>query len=241
MARELAPDALTALAGDIAASRDVLPASARVRGLRERLLELWRAVPEVGPTELAWSLLGAQRAADDVARSQTLSLVWTGPITSVPVRRNDEALYEVIESARRELLVVSFVVFRVPRVREGLVAAVERGVDVCLVLEFEGANEDRPPDPMHALGQLPAAVRVLHWPLSKRQPVNGKRPYIHAKCAVADRSWAFISSANLTLYGLEANVELGVSIRGGHVPERIAQQFGELEAKAILAPLSKQG
>lgn len=239
MGRELAPETIAGLAADTAAGRDITPPNARVRVLRDRLKNLWSQVEGVSAGELAWALLAAQRAAGDVAKSQTLSLVWTGPDTNVPVRRNDEALYEVIASAERELLVVSFVVFNVPRVHEGLVAAANRGVEVRLVLEFHGAKEDEPPNPAKALGQLPDAVRVLHWPLDKRPQMSNRRGYIHAKCAVADRSIAVVSSANLTLYALEANIELGVLIRGGSVPPRIAEQFAALEADRVLAPFER--
>ena len=90
------------------------------------------------------ALISAQHAAHQVAASQALELVWTGPTSSVPVRRNDQALYEVVASADRSLWIVSFVVFQVPRVRDGIVDAVARGVDIRLVLEFSGATGVRP-------------------------------------------------------------------------------------------------
>jgi phosphatidylserine/phosphatidylglycerophosphate/cardiolipin synthase-like enzyme len=239
MGRELAPDTVVAIARSLWRGGIELPANPRVRYLAQRLLELSPAAG-LNSSEAGWALLAAQKAAGDVAQSQTLSLVWTGPDTNVPVRRNDEALYEVVASAESELLVVSFVVYRVPRIREGLVAAVNRGVSVKLVFEFrdaEGEAKEGGFDPMQALGELPDEIRVLEWPLTKRPVMQGRRGYIHAKCAVADREVAVVSSANLTLYGLESNMELGVLIRGGTLPRRICEHFEALEAAGELAPM----
>src|SRR4051812_44302072 len=94
MGRELAPGTIASLASDIAAGKTASGGNARIRFLRDRLSELWAKVPAVKSSELALALLAAQRAAGDVAREQSLSIVWTGPDTHVPVRRNDEALYE---------------------------------------------------------------------------------------------------------------------------------------------------
>jgi cardiolipin synthase A/B len=240
MARELAPGTIAALASDIGTGRESVPPNARIRVLTERLKELWASVPEVGGAELSFALLAAKQAAGDQADLQTMSLVWTGPDTDVPVRRNDEALYEVVASSMQELLIVSFVVYHVPRVRDGIANAVERGVDVTLVFERHGSGvepKEERFDPVQAMGQLPSSVRILEWPIDRRPVVKHKLGYIHAKCAVADRRVAVVSSANLTLYGLEANMELGVLIEGGPVPARIAAQFEHLEADAILAPV----
>jgi phosphatidylserine/phosphatidylglycerophosphate/cardiolipin synthase-like enzyme len=240
MGRELAPSTIAGLASDISAGRTALPPNPRVRVLRERLDELWRGASDVSPGELSWALLAAQRAASNARRAQTLSLVWTGPDTDVPVRRNDEALYEVVASAERELLVVSFVVYRVPRVRQGITEAVERGVDVRLVVERhapDGEVKEEQFDPIRGMGELPPSVRVLEWALDRRPKLGKRLGYIHAKCAVADRTLATISSANLTAYGLEANMELGVLVKGGSAPPRIAEQFTELEARGELVPV----
>jgi cardiolipin synthase len=241
MARELAPGTIAAVASDIANGREVVPPNARIRLLRERLKELWASAPDVTAAELSFALLAAKQAAGDQANLQTMSLIWTGPDTDVPVRRNDEALYEVVASSVEELLIVSFVVYHVPRVRDGIASAVDRGVDVTLVFERHGSQvepKEEQFDPVKAMGQLPSGVRILEWAVDRRPLVNHKLGYIHAKCAVADRRLAVVSSANLTLYGLEANMELGVLIEGGPVPERIAAQFKGLEARGELVPVS---
>ena len=77
---------------------------------------------------------------------------------------------------------------------------------------------------------------MLQWPFEDRPVIDSKRGYIHAKCAVADERLAVISSANLTRWALEANMELGILIHGGAAPERIAQHLTELEAAGVLQP-----
>jgi phosphatidylserine/phosphatidylglycerophosphate/cardiolipin synthase-like enzyme len=244
--QQLSPDTVEDLAnhvgrlpGAVEADRLTAPTPAG-RVLVERLTQLWQAVPDVAPRSLGLALLGASRTAMDVAGNQVVELVWTGPrVETVPVRRNDQALLEVIKSAEQELLLVSYAVYHVPLVASALGEAVGRGVDVRLVLEFEGSEEgDQTYDPLKALGQLPAEVKVFEWPFEQRPKIGttGKRGYIHVKCAVADRDTAFVSSANLTAHAMEANMELGVLVRGGPVPARIASQVDHLIAERILAP-----
>jgi phosphatidylserine/phosphatidylglycerophosphate/cardiolipin synthase-like enzyme len=57
---------------------------------------------------------------------------------------------------------------------------------------------------------------------------------LHAKCAVADAHLLLVSSANLTDYALNLNMELGVVIQGGPQPQTVVAQFDELIAQGIL-------
>lgn len=244
MGQELSPDAVDRLAGELAdlegapAISSLSAPTPRERVLLDRLGDLWRHVTDIDPVALSLALRVAQRTGAEVKAKQTVELVWTGPRTEeVPVRRSDQALLEVIDSAESELLMVSYAVFNVPKVASGLARALDRGVHVRLVLEFEGAHEDdQSYDPLMALGQLPEGVRVFHWPFQARPALasGGKRGYIHVKCTVADRRLVFVSSANLTAYAMEANMELGVLIRGGLVPKRIAAHFEHLISRGIL-------
>ena len=47
---------------------------------------------------------------------------------------------------------------------------------------------------------------------------KGHAGLMHAKAAVGDSRIAFLTSANLTEAALDRNMELGVLLRGGHVP-----------------------
>ncbi|MNC98119.1 hypothetical protein D3C83_159870 [compost metagenome] len=60
---------------------------------------------------------------------------------------------------------------------------------------------------------------------------------MHAKCLVADRGRAMVSSANLTDYALEANMELGLLVEEA-IGARLAEHFDQLivRGELILAP-----
>lgn len=242
---ELSPDAIRELSARLAATpgpnegTGFAAAGQRQRLLVERLVELWRRAPEVPPYCLALALDAAGRTGSRLASAQTIELAWTGPHTGVvPVRRIDQALYEVVVAAERELIVVSYAVYNVPRLTEALNGALSRGVDVLLVLEFEGAEGEQTYDPLAALHGLSDGIRVYHWPYAKR-PHRGpgeKRGFIHVKAAIADERMAMISSANLTMYGLDTNMELGLVVRGEAIPQRIARHFRQLIQDGVLAP-----
>ncbi|MGH2847367.1 MAG: hypothetical protein ACRDL0_15320 [Thermoleophilaceae bacterium] len=54
-------------------------------------------------------------------------------------------------------------------------------------------------------------------------------------CALADEDTAFVTSANLTGLGLDENIELGLLVRGGPTPRRIARYVRGLMAEGVLA------
>jgi phosphatidylserine/phosphatidylglycerophosphate/cardiolipin synthase-like enzyme len=208
----------------------------RSRQLVERLVHAWREQPEVTGGGLALALRSAKVSCDVATAEQSVDFLWTGPTTpAVPVRRHDQALLGIIADAQESLTVVSYAVFGVAAIVDALTGAVERGVRVRVVLEFRGAEGGQTFDPLKALKGLDPRIDVFHWPFEKR-PVraDGKRGYIHVKCAVADARVAFISSANLTSYALEANMELGVLIEGGALPARIAEHFDRLILGKVL-------
>ena len=61
---------------------------------------------------------------------------------------------------------------------------------------------------------------------------------MHAKAAFADDKIAFVTSANLTGAAQADNIELGVVIRGGPVPQRLGAHFRTLMANDILRPVA---
>ena len=61
---------------------------------------------------------------------------------------------------------------------------------------------------------------------------------MHAKAAIADEQVAFVTSANLTGSAIEANMELGLLVRGGAVPRRLARHFRALMGAGHLEEVS---
>jgi phosphatidylserine/phosphatidylglycerophosphate/cardiolipin synthase-like enzyme len=70
---------------------------------------------------------------------------------------------------------------------------------------------------------------VFLWPLERREKDDSGKPGIlHVKCAVADGERLFLSSANLTDYAFTINMELGLLVTGGNLPEQVERHFGGL-------------
>jgi phosphatidylserine/phosphatidylglycerophosphate/cardiolipin synthase-like enzyme len=65
--------------------------------------------------------------------------------------------------------------------------------------------------------------------------MNGRLGLLHVKCAVADETIMFLSSANLTGHALNNNMELGVLLRHGRLPSQVVQHFRRLMIMGILA------
>ncbi len=159
------------------------------------------------------------------AAKQALSIVWTGPSTdAVPVRRTDQALLELIRGARRRLIIVSFAVYKVPELAEALAAAAARGVSLAVILESPTESGGKVAFDMTAALGVEGAVGMTFysWP-AERRPVtsSGKSASLHAKCAVADGQRLLVSSANLTEFALSHNVEIGLLVRGGGIPDGV--------------------
>ncbi len=57
---------------------------------------------------------------------------------------------------------------------------------------------------------------------------------LHVKCAVGDASLLLLSSANLTHYALNLNMEMGILVRGGALPRRVAAHFMSLIDKGAI-------
>jgi cardiolipin synthase len=177
--------------------------------------------------------LAVRAAADAVAETrgeQQVSVVWTGPASyEVPIRATSAVLTDVIAEARHELIVVSFAAYKVANVVEALRAAAERNVTVRLMLESVADSKGKlTHDAKLAFDALPDGVGFYVWPADRRVTTAGGHAAMHAKCAVADGRIAFVTSANLTGAAMTENMELGLVVRGGDVPRRIAAHFNAL-------------
>jgi cardiolipin synthase A/B len=204
------------------------------------ICEAWATSTDMSGAGVALAVRCAADAVNEVRGEQQVSVVWTGPASyEVPVRATSAILAEVIEEARKSLIVVSFAAYKVPAVAEALRAAADRGVDVRLVLESVVESKGKlTHDAREAFEALGGAVSFYVWPAELRASPGGGHASMHAKCAVADRHTAFVTSANLTGAAMTDNMELGLVVRGGDVPRRIANHFDALIADGILRSLS---
>lgn len=201
-------------------------------------LVAWQTeAPDAAPQTVAWAVQAAAHTLHQQRRAQTLEFVWTGPSSEQPLQRTAQVLQQVIELAHTELLIVSFAVYDIPEIREALLQAANRGVRIQLIIESAQESDGKLAyNSLAAFGtQIASRADVYYWPRNKRPTdQHGRHGSLHAKCAVADEQALLISSANLTHYALNLNMELGMLIRGGTGPQRVAQHFRQLIQRNVL-------
>lgn len=212
VANKIASSNPTSIADVVAAARTPIG--------RSRLETLIRAVEldDVPLLEVAGILKGAALTKTHLAEATQIDLIWTGPSTNlVPTRRTEPALIQVINASQSKLFLTSFVAYSFPTVLEALSDALSRNVEVSMLLESSeafggGVSFD-------VIGKMKAALPdafIYAWDRKSDSHIGGK---VHAKVAVADYQSCFISSANLTSHAMEKNMEAGVVLSGGNIPQ----------------------
>lgn len=195
-------------------------------GVVDQLVEAWRATT-VRPDELASMLLAARHVFSKAAAEQSTELVWTGPTTPfVSARRTEQALLQVIHSAKLTLFITSFVAYDVSTIVKALDEASDRGVLISMLLE--SSQDHGGSITIDAIGKMKILVpsaNIYSW-RDKAEPFSGGR--VHAKVAVADARMCFITSANLTGFAMEKNMEAGVLITGGRIPRLLDEHLRSL-------------
>lgn len=170
-----------------------------------------------------------------------IELLWAGPSPAnhIPARRIDQALYDLVASANREILLVTFAAAKIARLANELLKAAGRGVKVQLVLEFEQTSEGQLSyDALKAFpADLAAAAEVYAWPVERRERNQAGKPgKLHAKLAMVD-DCAIVSSANLTDDAFNRNLEVGVLIKNPAFQSALASYLNALIVNGTLCPL----
>ena len=181
------------------------------------------------PQLLAGALLGASGGVAQERARQRVDVVWTGPHSSVSASRLTSAVVvDLIDSAKEELLLVSYATQPEPTISAALVSAERRGVAVTLLLE---RTSDNPGYRGHRDPFPTLSARRLTWPLTAR-PGGAS---MHAKIIVVDSVAALVGSANVTGHAMAKNLECGVLIRGGLAPAEIrAHVVGLVERRELV-------
>ena len=204
--------------------------------LLRRLEKAWQQTKETTPRELASALRGASAASALFESRSSVELVWTGETTGmVPVRHTEQVLCEVIRSAQHRLFLMSFVAYEVESICAELEIASERGVRIDILMEQSQSQGGR--STANSLKVMYDAVPKAN--LYRRVGKDGVAPdgVVHGKCAVADGMMAFITSANLTIAAMERNMEVGILIRGGSLPDELHRHLEALIKTNIVVPL----
>lgn len=182
----------------------------------EQLTAAWQNT-KVGSDELALMLLAASHVYSKAASEQSTELVWTGPTTPfVSARRTEQALLQVINSAKQSLFITSFVAYDVSTIVKVLNAANDRGVVISMLLELSQDHGGSITfDAIGKMRELVPSAKLYAWRDKTESFAGG---CVHAKVIVADGYISFITSANLTGHAMEKNMEAGVLITGGNIP-----------------------
>lgn len=216
--------------------------SPHLRAQIEQLMKLWQRTLNLNGTSIALALLAAAEAEEQHRNIPKLDLVWTGPDSNViPLRRTDQALLQLIQSATARILIVSFAVYKLGALADAIAIAARNKVTITICLESERASEGKIAyDTLRALGsQVVEKASIFVWPLDQRpRATDGRFGSLHPKVAVADSQVLLLSSANLTDYAFTLNMELGILIRGGTIPGKVERHFGELIAQGVLKQIS---
>jgi phosphatidylserine/phosphatidylglycerophosphate/cardiolipin synthase-like enzyme len=120
----------SASAGNIPVAKDI--PHLHYRNLATKFLDLWKKrAPATSPEAVALALRTAAHAEIVHRDTQSTELVWTGPGSDThPFRRTEQAILQVLDSAQQRITLVSYAVYRIPNVRESLVRAARRGVQI---------------------------------------------------------------------------------------------------------------
>lgn len=207
-------------------------------------IENWDALDESpSPREMGIVLAAIDAALDHQRNKESVELTWTGPKTrNVNLRRTDQALVELIDAAQKQILIVSFAVYKAKLILSALERAADRGVEITVVVESPDISEGKVAhDTIANLGKaVNERAKIFIWPYSKRETTpNGKYGSLHAKVAVSDASFLYISSANLTEYAMNLNMEMGLLVSGGDLPGLVEEHFENLISNRILSELSE--
>jgi len=221
-------------AGEAASTLSGVVGTPAAAGVVEQLIDAWLAAA-VSADELASMLLAASHVFTKAANQQSTELVWTGPTTPfVSARRTEQALLQVINAAQRNLFITSFVAYDVSTIVKALNAASGRGVVISMLLE--SSQDHGGSITFDALGKMKAllpAARLYAWRDKADRYSDG---CVHAKVAVAEGRMCFITSANLTGYAMEKNMEAGVLITGGHIPRLLNAHLQSLVDTNLVSP-----
>lgn len=208
-----------------------------------QFIENWEKIKDTpSPREMGLMISVVDMALERQNRKQSVELTWTGPKSrSVNLRRTDQALVELINSAKKRVIIVSFAVYKAKSIMSVLEKAAERGVEIHIIVESPDASEGKIAyDTIAALGaEVKSKAKIFIWPHAKREiGANGKYGALHAKVAVGDDDILYISSANLTEYAMNLNMEMGVLIFGGELPAQARNHFDGLITAGILSEVN---
>jgi len=160
-------------------------------------------------------------------------------------------LRESLQTAEKELLIIS--PYFVPKKSgiEALIAVQERGIQVTIVTNSLAANNQATVHGGYAPSRKPllkAGVKILEVRAdssvlgSEIVAADDAKATLHTKAFVVDRSEAFIGSFNFDPRSANINTELGVIIRSPEIADEVADMvYSNAQAEAFEVFLNEKG
>jgi phosphatidylserine/phosphatidylglycerophosphate/cardiolipin synthase-like enzyme len=154
---------------------------------------------------------------------QAVVPVVSGPRVVPGLRETADAFLDVINRAKRNVLITGFALHSGQTVLARLAERMmqEPALDVVLCLDISRSPGDTS-DEQEIISRFAYRFRTIEWPQVRLPKLFydprslarslDERSVLHAKIAVADSSCALIGSANLTEAAQKRNIEIGVLI-----------------------------
>ncbi len=197
-----------------------------------------------GPAAAAW-IYSIEAAISRIPRPD---LVWSGPeVPGLHARDTRRVYEELLGSAEHSIWASTYAFFDGPKAFEVLARRMDAhpALRVTLLLNIQRKRGDTT-----AADQLVRKFTdrfwKVEWPGATRPWVfydpraldpEGPGGVLHAKAVVADDEAVFVTSANLTEFALDKNIELGLLIRDRALAASITSHFQGLIEKKRLSPL----
>lgn len=160
----------------------------------------WERCPHISGVAIAAAIRAGAAAVASSRSVNRVSLVWTGPPTrALGIRQTRAVVNTIVANATETLVLMSFASYGVDDLAKALSKAVDRGVKVSLILEtHDDSGGNLTFDAAKAFSLLIGRANFYRWPVEAREAFFAGSARLHAKCILADRSIALITSANLT-------------------------------------------
>ncbi|MHB8512198.1 MAG: phospholipase D-like domain-containing protein [Actinomycetota bacterium] len=178
--------------------------------VQPEFLELEQRVGERDAAETTRLCLQALRVQYENLESRLIDaeFVATLPPDSPAVARpTDRVLAEMLDNARREVILVGYE-FTDQKFISMLAAAMQRGCEILIIADRGRGSSAR------IVGSWPSALPRPR--IFQDREREGAAPYasMHAKCVVVDQQDLLVTSANFTFHGMRGNIEFGIRLSG---------------------------
>ncbi len=218
--------------GDLAIVFDSSPVQEPSAGLLQRALH----IPTVDASQLVRALEQILRGSNLTGRDLSIALeafaqmrmmeflghervevVCTAPSRfGVPVRSTFAAAVQLVQAARKEILVVGYVFTEGARSFVEYLAAArrDRGVQVTIIGNELGRD-------LHILRSIWPTLAGSPTIFSRQTDRRDDTSILHAKLLVSDGVSALVTSANFSYHGLHQNIEIGLKVQSSAVAQLV--------------------